>query len=216
MSLTNASIQSPSSTSPASSAVVDWLKPQRSEAVVRLRTNTIGFVTFTVLTNLLPFPSPWTAFAVLRERSEVNIFYYGLCAFEVFVLAVLGLNVLQASYALKYPRASHPLPPSPAKSISVSSPPRQWRLSPNSSPQRQKSFSYASSPVSTPSRILNYTIPPTASTPADASFSSFGSVPASPASPLAAYRGRRSTAAGRAFDGALLSRLARDDSDDDE
>ncbi len=64
--------------------------------------------------------------------------------------------------------------------------------------------------------------------------SSVSSVPGSPSSPLAAYRGRHSASVGRAcvcactparvltrsfkgaFDGLALSRLARDDSDDDD
>ncbi|KAF9819320.1 hypothetical protein IEO21_02208 [Rhodonia placenta] len=195
--------------------IADWLKPSRGEAMARLRTNGLSLLTAVVLTHLLPVPSPWTAISVLRERIPASGVYYLLCSVEVLLLAVLSINILQATYALKYPHATvvPPPRPSPAKTVGASSPQRQWRLkglSPDSTPQRQKSFSYAASPVSTPSRTLNYTIPPSAPSPFDSSFSSsVGSVPGSPSSPLAAYRGRHSTVAGRAFDGSLLSRLAR-------
>lgn len=138
-------------------------------------------------------------------------------AAEIALLAVLLFNVAQASYALKYPRVPPPPAPSPARKAKDTplSPARQWRLSssttpnvrfcieqlglnlpwtsPQSSPQRQKAFSsYAPSPVSTPSRIVNYTIPGSVASPPDASFASSMSIPGSPASPLAAYRGRHS------------------------
>ncbi|KAH9941972.1 hypothetical protein B0H21DRAFT_541805 [Amylocystis lapponica] len=200
-------------------AILDWFKPSPHEALARLRSNSLGLLTLTILTNLLPLPSPWDAISALR-RNTTSTPYYILCALEVLVLALLALNVLQASYAIKYPRVSHsPHPPTPAKPSPMATPVRQWRLnglSPNSSPQRQKSFSYVPSPVSTPSRTLNYTIPPTTTTP-DASFaSSAPSVPATPASPLAAYRGRHSTHIGRAFDGSLLNRLTHEVSDDED
>ncbi|EMD39119.1 hypothetical protein CERSUDRAFT_93160 [Gelatoporia subvermispora B] len=203
--------------------IAEWLKPSRGEALARLRTNSLGLLMLTILTSLLPLPSPWTAIDVVRERKPAGIMYYYLCVLESLALAVLLFNVAQSSYALKYPRpapvsASAPSPaPTKSAPVSPSPPPRQWRLkglTPNSSPQRQKAFSYAASPVSTPSRTLNYSIPSTAS-PLDASFSSFSSsIPPSPSSPLAAYRGRHGASTGRAFDGSLLSRL-RPDSDED-
>jgi len=200
--------------------ILDWLKPSRGEALARLRTNGLGLLTLTIFTNLLPLPSPWVAIATVRKNTPVSTFYYGLCALEVLALALLGLNILQASYALKYPRAPPAVPPPPPSPNVNHASPRKWHLrnmSPNPSPQRQKSFTYAPSPASTPSRTLNYTIPPSATPGFDSSFtSSVGSVPPSPASPLAAYRGRHSVASGRALDGSLLSRLAREDSDEDE
>ncbi|KAI1790094.1 hypothetical protein LXA43DRAFT_1018289 [Ganoderma leucocontextum] len=203
--------------------VLDWFKPLRSEALARLRINTIGLVSLTVLANLLPVPSPWRALDVVWGQSVGNGPYYYVCAAELLMFSVLALNVLQAAYALQYPRAPLPPPPSPAKhpkNTPLSPATRQWRLqgpTPTSTPQRQKAFStYAPSPVSTPSRTLNYTFRPTSSQP-DASFvSSVSSVPGSPASPLAAYRGRHSASVGRAFDGSLLSQLAKDESDDEE
>ncbi|RPD54247.1 hypothetical protein L226DRAFT_540030 [Lentinus tigrinus ALCF2SS1-7] len=205
---------------PTSTSILDWFKPLRSEAVARLRTNSIGLVGLAILSNLLPVPSLWRAFDVVWQRRPVTAPYYYLCAVELLLLGVFVTNLLQAAYALQYPRAPLPPPPSPAKPAKtpLSPPTRQWRLqglTPTSSPQRQKAFStYTPSPVSTPSRILNYSIPP--SSP-DASFlSSVSSVPGSPASPLAAYRGRHSASVGRAFDGSVLSRLAKDDSDDED
>ncbi|KAI0672498.1 hypothetical protein C8Q78DRAFT_971314 [Trametes maxima] len=203
-------------------SVFDWFKPLRGEAVARLRTNTVGLVGFAVLSNLLPLPAVWRAFDVVWRQRPVSTPYYYICAAELALLSIFFFNILQAGYALKYPRLPPPPPPSPAKSVKstpLSPPSRQWRLSgltPNSSPQRQKAFSsYAPSPVSTPSRTINYTIPASVSSPPDASFASSMSVPGSPASPLAAYRGRHSTSVGRAFDGSLLSRLAKEDSDEE-
>ncbi|EIW53651.1 uncharacterized protein TRAVEDRAFT_133127 [Trametes versicolor FP-101664 SS1] len=209
--------------SSSSASLLDWFKPLRSEAIARLRTNTVGLVGLVILSNLLPVPSPWRAFDVVWQRRPTSAPYYYLCAAEIALLAVLLFNVVQASYALKYPRVPPPPPPSPARKAKDTplSPARQWRLSssttPNSSPQRQKAFSsYAPSPVSTPSRIVNYTIPGSVASPPDASFASSMSVPGSPASPLAAYRGRHSASVGRAFDGSLLSRLAKDDDEDED
>ncbi|KZT69237.1 hypothetical protein DAEQUDRAFT_765562 [Daedalea quercina L-15889] len=200
--------------------ILDWLKPPRGEALARLRTNSLGLLTLTVLTNLLPLPPPWTAVSTIRKNAPVGTFYYAFCAVEVLALAVLGLNILQASYALRYPRTQPPGPPPPPSPKVNHASPRKWHLNnitPNPSPQRQKSFTYAPSPASTPSRTLSYSIPPSATPAYDSSFaSSVGSVPGSPASPLAAYRGRHTVAAGRAFDGSLLSRLARDDDEEDE
>ncbi|OCH96271.1 hypothetical protein OBBRIDRAFT_765793 [Obba rivulosa] len=201
--------------------ITEWLKPPRSEALARLRTNSLGLITLAILTHLLPLPSPWTALAVVRERISAGSAYYYLCLFELLAVTIMLFNVAQSLYALKYPSPLPPPSPSPAKTapVSPSPPPRQWRLkglTPTSSPQRQKAFSYVASPVSTPSRTLNYSIPPSG-TPLDASFSSSlsSSVPSTPASPLAAYRGRHGASTGRAFDGSLLSRL-RPDSDDED
>ncbi|KAI0753219.1 hypothetical protein C8Q80DRAFT_1074196, partial [Daedaleopsis nitida] len=204
--------------------IVDLLKPLRNEAIARLRVNSVGLVGLAILSNLVPVPSPWRAFNVVWHQRPTTGPYYYICAVELLVFAMLAFNVVQAAYALKYPRAPLAPPPTPAKSSKgtpLSPPARQWRLqglTPTSSPQRQKAFStYAPSPVSTPSRTINYTIPNSVSSPADASFlSSVSSAPGSPASPLAAYRGRHNASVGRAFDGSLLSRLAKEDSDDDD
>ncbi|TCD68032.1 hypothetical protein EIP91_011643 [Steccherinum ochraceum] len=147
-------------------------------------------------------------------------------------LGVMGVNVLQASYALQYPpptqpqmtagtpvkKAFMPPPQSPPNST-----PRRLGLSTSASPQPQKSFgsSYAASPLSTPSRTLNYSIPASASSAFDSSLnSSTMSLPNSPSpvlnSPLAAYRGKHSNYVAQSFSGDLFSRMtARADDDDD-
>ena len=43
-----------------SSKVLDWLKPHRTEAVARLRTNGLSLVVVFIVTTLLPLPSPFT------------------------------------------------------------------------------------------------------------------------------------------------------------
>ncbi|KAH9937841.1 uncharacterized protein BXZ73DRAFT_89257 [Epithele typhae] len=197
-------------------SVLDFFKPMRGEAIARLRTNSIGLVSLSILAHLLPVPTPWRAFDTVWKQRPASAPYYYTCAAELLVFGLLALNVLQALFALKYPRAPLPPPPSapatPVKSPLQSTPARQWRLqssTPNASPQRQKAFStYVPSPLHHP---------PSASSQAEVSFtSSVSSVPGSPASPLAAYRGRHQPSVGRAFDGSLLSRLAREDSDDED
>ncbi|OJA15038.1 hypothetical protein AZE42_11326 [Rhizopogon vesiculosus] len=82
-------------------------------------------------------------------------------------------------------------------------------------PQPQRTFSpYASSPVSTPSRTLQYSI----SEPTPPPFSSVNSstgIPQTP-SPLSAYREKHSASTRHAFHGSVLSRLTKDDEEDDE
>ncbi|KZT10192.1 uncharacterized protein LAESUDRAFT_645525 [Laetiporus sulphureus 93-53] len=206
------------------SAFIDRFKPPKGEAIARLRANMLGLVTLTIVTYLLPLPTPWESIAVVRRREEVSMIWYGLCAIETLLLSFFSFNILQASYALKYPRTSIPLPPpppSPAKSLKTSPPTRKWNLAastrPQVSPRPQKAFTYAASPISTPSRTLSYTLPPSASSSFDSSFStSMGSIPGSPSSPLAAYRGKYSRTSGRALNGSLLSRLSQAADDDDE
>lgn len=130
----------------AATNILDWLKPSRGEAIARLRTNSLGLLTIAILTHLLPLPSPWTAVATIRGHAPVNTLYYGFCALgtrvssgyvssthihpiEVLALSLLAVNILQASYALKYPRTQTPTPaplPSPAKTNPAS--PRKWHL----------------------------------------------------------------------------------------
>ncbi|KAJ3525748.1 hypothetical protein NM688_g8358 [Phlebia brevispora] len=209
----------------------NFLKPRHSEAIARIRTNGLGMVAALITTILLPLPSPWTAFRVAwaSANGDVNrsagTLWYGLCVAELLIFAVLSFNIMQAVYAIKYPPAALPPPPSLAKAKAVASTPNlsksQRRLSGIStiSPQTQKSFSsststsslYASSPLSTPSRIVHY------STPLDTSLlSSTGSPSPILNSPLAAYRGRHRTSVGRAFDGDLLNRLTQSTQEDDD
>lgn len=205
----------------------DWIKPSRNEAIARLRTNAIALVALFIVTHLAPLPSLWTAFHVVSTRAEVGPIWWALCVIETLMLAVLGTNIVQCSYALQYPSTKIRPPPSTPTKFMPQSPasktPRRLGITPTSTPQPQRTFnaSYITSPISTPSRTLNYTIPPSAGSPFDTSLdTSTSSLPGSPnpilSSPLAAYRGKHSSNIGRAFDGDLLSRLTRHDDDDDE
>ena len=121
--------------------LVAFFKPQRSEAVARLRTNGFAFVVVLIATNLLPLPSPWTAFRVawINANGSANLdvggIWYGLCVTgashldlvpcptthvntELLLFALLSANLFQAVYALQYPPpASPPFTPSRPKSF---------------------------------------------------------------------------------------------------
>jgi hypothetical protein len=129
--------------------------------------------------------------------------------------------------------------------ISSSSPHASDAHRQQTSPQAQKSFStsYASSPISTPSRVLSYGVRTPAS-PFDTSVTSsvgMSSLPPTPTPILSAYRGKHSSSVGReafvspivdslcdlladflffrfvtdAFDSSLLSRLTAEGSEED-
>ena len=133
---------------------------------------------------------------------------------ELAGVVTLIINILQSVYAFKYPRT--PVPSTPVSKsnkalVTPSTNPKSKRklggLSPHTSPQPQRSFSssYASSPLSTPSRTLNYTAP-SPSSPYNLSMnSSFGSSigttssVAGAGSPLAAYRGKHADRVGRKY-----------------
>ncbi|KAL4061919.1 hypothetical protein V8B97DRAFT_2069823 [Scleroderma yunnanense] len=199
--------------------IPDLVKPYKNEAVIRLRNSTVSLVTLTVITYLLPVPSLWTALNIVRGSHDKG-FLWGICATELALSALLALNLIQAAYALKYPRRSlPPLPSSPAKGLITpqSQKKRRTILSPGTSPQPQRSSSlYASSPISTPSRTLYYSMPSTPS-PFNVSIgSSTTSLPPTPSPSLSAYQARHASATGQSFDGLTLSQLADDDGDDDE
>ena len=63
-----------------SGKLLDWFKPLRSEAVARLRTNSVGLVGLAILSHLLPVPSPWRAFDVVWGRNVGKGPYYYICA----------------------------------------------------------------------------------------------------------------------------------------
>ncbi|KIM42703.1 hypothetical protein M413DRAFT_444375 [Hebeloma cylindrosporum] len=231
--------------SSALSAVSNHLKPHKSEAIQRLRYNALFLLTTLVISYLLPLPSlPSALRTAFRTSHHVawskEWLWEWMCLLELAVVTLFGYNALEAIYAIKYPRK--PLPPltSPMRvhtpKSSKATPKRPFKvLSPNSSPQPQKPFafspssstslgsasmilsssSYAQSPVSTPSRVLHYTIPPSSSTNTQASSTSeFLSTP-SPV--ISAYRGKHmSVDVGRSLDGSFLSRIVPDDLDDDD
>ncbi|KAI0692435.1 hypothetical protein BC835DRAFT_52957 [Cytidiella melzeri] len=190
----------------ASFTILDRLKPPRSEAVARVRTNGVGLFVVLIATNLLPLPGPYEAIRLVwqsynyrfKGREAVTVWWV-LCLAEIVVLATLTFNVLQATYALRFPPPALPQPTpstprpkpmggavkSPDGSAGLNQSQRKLIAStPTSAPQPQKSFSssfYASSPASSPSRMLNYSTVSGAGG-ADTSFgSSFASsLPGSP------------------------------------
>ncbi|KAJ7678903.1 hypothetical protein DFH06DRAFT_1315875 [Mycena polygramma] len=203
-------------------ALTDYFKLHRADALVRIRRNAFALLLILVLSTLVPrIPALPTAFAVALS--------------EVGAVALMSLNILQAVYAVKYPLALPPPSPSPAKAkglhMGTPTPKRAFRLSPNSSPQLQKSFSfgasgsvlqsstsssaYPSSPLSTPSRVLHYSIPPSSS-PSTFSMSSSSNIN-TPSPILSTYLGKHGgDYAARPFDGAFLSEIRKDpDSDED-
>ncbi|KAJ7158667.1 hypothetical protein C8R46DRAFT_1354600 [Mycena filopes] len=220
---------------------MDFFKLHRADALLRIRRNAFALLLIAVLSTLVPrIPALPTALAVAfsarRYRWWTSAWIYGwFCIIEVGAVLLLSLNVLQAAYAIKYPRAPLPPSPSPAKPkgihMSPPTPQRSFRLSPNSSPQLQKSFSfgasgsalqssssgslsmYPSSPVSTPSRVLHYSLPAGPGT----STSTFSSSINTPSPILSTYLGKHGgDYAARTFDGAYLAEIRnRPDSDEE-
>ncbi|KII86119.1 hypothetical protein PLICRDRAFT_44586, partial [Plicaturopsis crispa FD-325 SS-3] len=241
--------------SPRTHTISDLIKPHRAEAVLRLRNSALGLLALAVLAHLSPLPSPYTSVVAVIRNSDGNgegegwgKWWWGVCAAESILLGLLTANILQSLYAIKFPRTPHPpLPsPSPSHAANPTSPAPKRRLgalSPNNSPQRSfSSSSYASSPVSTPSRTLNYpavspfsssspfntslsspfntslslSLPPTPSPVLSSSRSSMhSSTSLAPmlSSPLAAYRGKHASSVGRALNESILTQLAGDSDD---
>ncbi|KAJ7761873.1 hypothetical protein DFH07DRAFT_411284 [Mycena maculata] len=221
-------------------SIANYFKPHRSEALFRIRTNVFAVLLIAVLSSLVPrIPALPTALATALSGNRYRPWssdwiYAWFCLLEVGAVTLLSLNILQAAYAVKYPRA--PLPPSssPAKTkglrVAPATPQRSFRLSPNSSPQPQKSFSfgasgsalhlsstssYPSSPVSTPSRMLQYSgVSPSAST---GTFVSSTSTTMTPSPILSTYLGKHGGEYNaRPFDGAFLTELRKHPDSDEE
>ncbi|KAG2141907.1 hypothetical protein DEU56DRAFT_795478 [Suillus clintonianus] len=207
-----------SSLTPLKASIIS-LKPHRNEAALRIRNSSAALIALLFLTHLTPAPSLWTAIdVVFNDLGEGKSAFWIMCAAELAMLGLFTLNVLQAAIALMYPPKPLPLTPSPSKSIKTPQSQLQKRrhvLSPHTSPQPQRTFSpYVSSPVSTPSRTLQYSIPGPTPPPFSSLNSSTG-MPQTP-SPLSAYRGKHSASIGHAFNGSILSRLTKDDEEDEE
>ncbi len=77
---TTSAMPLPGKATATATSILDWFKPLRSEAVARLRTNSVGLVGLAILSNLLPVPSLWRAFDVVWQRRPVTAPYYYLCA----------------------------------------------------------------------------------------------------------------------------------------
>ncbi|PPR04915.1 hypothetical protein CVT24_007159 [Panaeolus cyanescens] len=216
--------------------VIDRFKPHKAEALQRIRVNGLCLVTVLVLSYLLPLPSLFHAMRTLFRPSDFarwssDWWYEWVCIIEMGLITVLSYNILEGVYAIKYPRAPLPAIMSPAKAKSpvkttTKTPSRPFKiLSPNTSPQPQKPFAfspsasltsasialassgYKQSPVSTPSRVIQYKMPLSSSTTTQGS--SVSDYLASPSPVISAYRGKHSSNdVGRALDGSYLARLA--------
>ncbi|KAF8206328.1 hypothetical protein K438DRAFT_2014073 [Mycena galopus ATCC 62051] len=230
--------------------ITDYLKLHRADALLRIRRNVFALLLLVALSTLVPrIPSLPTALAVAlssrhsRWRTSDRIYTCGS-------VVLLSLNILQAMWAVNYPRAPPPPSPSPAKAkqihITTPTPKRSFRLSPNvrvfdpaagnlsylpvepptpkillllrasgSALQSSTSSTYPSSPLSTPSRVLNYSLPASSST--STFMSSTGSIN-TPSPILSTYLGKHGGSIMRVrcpFDGAFLAEI-RNHSDSEE
>ncbi|KAF5361176.1 hypothetical protein D9758_009062 [Tetrapyrgos nigripes] len=191
------------------SHVVNHFRPHKTEAIVRIRQNAFFVLSIVLLTYLLPVPSIAYALASVLSGnggSRGSVEEKIICVFEILCITIPSYNILESLYAIKYPRAPPPLPPShpqspfnvnaKAKALVSPSPvgmkkkgssilgsstsnptsPKIFTYSPGSSIALSQSQSqsqsrgnplsplskgqYPPSPLSTPSRILHYSMPP--------------------------------------------------------
>lgn len=197
------------------SHLADTLKPFKNEALIRLRSSLVGLVVLVLATALFPVPSLWSAARIVRGPFPWDwSLAWAISAVELVVAALLALNFIQAACALRYPRTPlSPPPASPARSLGLATPqPKQRRpiVAHSVSPRSQRSPStYPTSPVSTPSRVVQYSL----SASMGSSTTSLPPTP-SPAISLGAYHARHATASGHAFDGLALSRLTWEEEED--
>ncbi|KAK7033199.1 hypothetical protein R3P38DRAFT_2921307 [Favolaschia claudopus] len=228
---------------------MNYLKLDRASALLRIRRNSFALLLIAVLSILIPtIPALPTALTVVlyNPKSSWHSIYSSFCILEVGAVVVFSLNILQGLYAVKYPRAPPPPSPTPAKSKAIrpstQTPKRAaaaFRLSPNSSPQLQKSFSsfsasasalhsqspnasksslsgYPVSPASTPSKVLSYSIPPSSVSSSTSTFLSSSSIN-TPSPILATYLGKHGgDHTARSFDGAFLEEIRRQHQDDSD
>ncbi|KAG6328445.1 hypothetical protein ID866_10644 [Astraeus odoratus] len=178
----------------------DVIKPYKNEAVIRLRNSTVGLVALVMATHLLPMPSLWTAVHVVRGSTDRGLLW-GVCIAELVLSVLIALNLVQAAYALKYPRKPlPPLPSSPAKGLVT--------------PQSQKKRRTILSPAVRISTFYSICCTPS---PFNTSInSSTMSLPPTPSPSLSVYHARHPVALGQSFDGLSLSRLTGDELDEDE
>jgi hypothetical protein len=104
--------------------LTDLLKPYKSEALLRLRHSSLFLITLIIVTFLVPFPNPLTAWHVVNnahvgkgkwmwwicatgtsQTSDCsNWIVFTLWMQELAVIFLLLLNIVQSIYALKFPR----------------------------------------------------------------------------------------------------------------
>ncbi|KAH8111766.1 hypothetical protein DFH11DRAFT_576752 [Phellopilus nigrolimitatus] len=204
---------------------LDWLKPRRGAAIAKLKNNGFAMLVALLVTQLSPItPSPLTCLWMLVSGGKgMSSGLRLVCWIELAIFAFLSANIFQGYIGLKYPPPPCEPLGSPAKRAQLHSPPAARPLktfTPVSTPLKASSFasSYAPSPVSTPSRIINYKSPLPSSTSTSPFYNSLNSSTLSASSLMSsplAYRARQSQPQPvRSLDGSLLSRLETDDDDD--
>ncbi|KAF8076154.1 hypothetical protein FPV67DRAFT_400277 [Lyophyllum atratum] len=218
-------------------AVSNHFKPHRAEALQRIRVNAFCLLLLFIFSNLLPLPTlqsaVWTVSSSRKsERWATDWLYRWFCIAEVTFATVLTFNILEGVYAVRYPRPAPPPTPARSKTVFQTTPTSKRPftiLSPNSSPQLQKSFStsqsasfsasalkYPASPLSTPSRVMQYPSVPASSTNTMASSTSTMAFHSTPSPVVSAYRGKHSSSVGRALDESFLGRIPPQDFDDED
>ncbi|THH05061.1 hypothetical protein EW145_g5071 [Phellinidium pouzarii] len=207
-------------------AFFDWLKPRRGVAIARLKNNGFAMIVALLVTQLFPLvPSPLTSlWMAITGGRDMDSWTRWLCWIELALFSVMSANILQAYIGIRYPPPPCKPIESPSKRTQLRSPPppRPLKTFTPTSSQRRTHFSstYLPSPLSTPSRIINYKSPFTTSSPSPSPFfGSLNSSTLSSSSPLMssplAYRGRQSYSQSvRSLDGSLLNQLDADDDDD--
>lgn len=70
--------------------ITDWIKPQRGEALARLRSNGLGLIVVFIVTSLLPLPSPVAALSLIWGSKY--IFYDGGGGILWNILCFLGMS----------------------------------------------------------------------------------------------------------------------------
>ncbi|KAF8581662.1 hypothetical protein K439DRAFT_1635997 [Ramaria rubella] len=208
----------PPPASPANKPKTRWtLRVPRDAALVMLRNNVISLAGLLLFNWFIPIYSQLKA--VLLPKSLAETF----STIELGVLALaFGVNIVVALVSIRYPRAPYPPLRTPAKPpVAKVTPVRRplKGLGTSNSPLDRHSVAkslgssgYASTPMSTPSRLFNYSVPSSAGTPLNQSgISSLSAASSFNSSPLAAYMGRHTARSGRPIDPQFLENLTADD-----
>ncbi|KAE9390569.1 hypothetical protein BT96DRAFT_889206 [Gymnopus androsaceus JB14] len=215
-------------------SLTNHFRPHRGEALVRLRSNAFGLISIFISTWILPIPSIITAIRIFSSGNDDSSGMDGgaprdewsvrkvICVLELGLVTVLAYNILEASYALKYPRK--PLPPSNVSPVKKPGPQGVFSpgsakkpfsiISPSATPTSKskifpyspgqslaslsQSTQYPASPMSSPSHIIRYSMPgrPSEGTINASISSSTSTMPPtpSPSRTLAsAYRGKHAS-----------------------
>ncbi|KAF8526487.1 hypothetical protein JB92DRAFT_2872154 [Gautieria morchelliformis] len=204
----------PPPATPTRKPTTRWsLRVPRDAALVMLRNNILSLAGLLLFNWFFPIYSGLKALVLPTSWTET------FSKIELGVLTMtFGTNILVSVVSLRYPRASYPplrIPSKPVVNVTpVRRPVKGLGTSPvaRPSPKSYTSSGYASTPLSTPSRLFNYSIPSSAGSPLNQSGTSSLSTSSSyNNSPLAAYMGRHTVRTGRPIDPQLLDSLTGDD-----